>query len=427
MATQTKDITYSAGDGITTELVEHQGKRGFAVYDATTKGCTFAEQLGQILPKQNAPWLLPQMPEEFGNDYQLYREIRAFIYDSVELAEESEYDMLAAWVLASYRFMDFDSFPYICAIGPPSSGKTRLIKTLAHLSYRGLFGAGLTASAMFRAIDKDRVSVFLDQAEHLSNSREAPDFLAIVDNGYQKGGKKILTNIETGDYEAFELYSPKAFASTKTLEGTLESRSIRFNMQARTRAISIKLDKARAAALRSKLLLYKFRHAEVAECTEETEAKLMQLTKDGRLIELFMPLYTVTLSSSFPSGTSVPSETILACLKAKNQSRINEEQVSIDAQIIRVMAACEKSVLAGKLSLELLSFEFNCGKPEKEWWKTRTIGKKVRDLGFESCRMSDGATGIYWNEELLKNHKKRFAIPDETPATEKQQTIAVPA
>lgn len=229
MSTTSKpQLVYSAGDGISFELVEVKEKNVFAIYDASSGSCTITEQHGSFLPKQKVPWLLASEPTNYVNDFQLFNEVRDFIYANVELPDESQYDILASWVLATYRFTEFESFPYICAIGPPGSGKTRLVKTLHQLSYRGLFGAALTASAMFRAIDRDHVSIYLDQSEHLSNSKEAPDFLAIVDNGYQKGGKKFLTNTETGEYEAFDVYSPKAFASTKSLEETLESKKINF-------------------------------------------------------------------------------------------------------------------------------------------------------------------------------------------------------
>jgi len=332
LATTTEKVTYSAGNGITNELVEHGGKKGFAVFNPTSGSCTFTENLGSVLPMQDVPWLSPEMPIDYGDAYQLFKEVRSFIFDNVELPSNDDYDVLAAWVMAGYRFMEFESFSYICAIGPPNSGKTRLIKTLWQLSYRGLFGAGLTASAMFRAINRDHVSIYLDQAEHLANSKDSADYIALVDNGYQKGGKKFLTNTDTGEYQGFDLYSPKAFASTKTLEGTVESRAIRFNMQARTRKISIKIDKVRATALRSKLILYKFKCAEANEDTEEAEAKLMSLIEDGRLIELFLPLYLVTLYSSFPSGASAPSELILQYMKSMNESRRNAEQVTIEAQ-----------------------------------------------------------------------------------------------
>jgi hypothetical protein len=424
LATKTK-IAYSAGDGISIELVVHKGKLGFAVYNSGSQNCNFAECHGAIHPKENVPWLLPDLPIEYNDDYQLFNEVRDFIYDHVELPEDDYYDIMAAWTMAAYRFQEFESFPYICAIGPPGSGKTRLIKTLHQLSYRGLFGAGLTASAMFHAIDRDHVSIYYDQCEHLSNSKDAPDLLAIVDNGYQEGGKKYLTNTETGEYEAFNLYSPKAFASTRTLEETLESRSFRISMQARTRKISVRIDKKRAAILRSKLVLYKFRHSEGTEEIEEAEERLMKLTNDGRLIELFLPLYVVT-TSSFPSGASAPSAKILNYMKRMNQIRTDEEQVSIDAQIVNAISECKFVVCDGKLAFDLIACEFNKERAPNEQWKIKTVAKKVRDLGFESCRMSDGSTGIYWNDSLLERHQRRFLVEMKPEAEIVKKEVTLP-
>lgn len=333
--------------------------------------------------------------------------------DHVELQCEADFDVLTAWVMAAYRFDEFQSFPYICAIGPPNSGKTRLVKILHQLSYRGIFGAAMTASSMFRAIDRDHVSVYFDQCEHLSNCKEAPDLLAIIDNGYQEGGKKFLTNVDTWEYEAFELYSPKVFASTKSLEDTLESRSIRISMQAKTRDISIKIDKEGATILRSKLLLYKFRHAEGNEENEDAEATLMSITRDGRLIELFLPLYVVTLAASFPSGSSAPSAKIVEYLKTKNQAKQDEDQTSVEAQIIKAITECSALVVDGKLAYSLVVCEFNEGRSDKEKWGTKGVAKKIRDLGFQPCRMIDGSMGIYWDETLLKKHQKRFLINAE--------------
>jgi hypothetical protein len=428
LVTQTKPvISYSSGNGATYELIEHNGKRGFAVYNQKTDSCAFSEQIDTALPKQKTPWMLTQMPLEYGTDYKLYQEIRCFVYDHVELPDENDYDILTAWVMAAYRFMEFDSFPYVCAIGPQSSGKTRLIKTLWHLSNRGIFGAGLTASAMFHAIDKDQVSVFLDQAEHLANSKEAPDFLALVDNGYQKDGKKFLYNMEAGDYEDFDLYSPKAFASTKTLEGTLESRSIRFSMQARKRQISIKMDKDRATTLRSKLLLYKFRKCRLNEANEGNEAVLSSSTKDGRLIELFLPLYTVALNPSFPSGPSSPSAIIISYMKKQNQLRQDEEQVSVEAQIIQVITECQAYIIDGKLAYGIVTNAFNEGKEQKEKWHVKTVAKKIRDLGFQSCRLTGGILGFYWNDKVLKEHQNRFLIDDTGKGESTPEVNAVQA
>lgn len=415
----------SSGDGLTFEQVTNNGKNGFAVYDNDSDSVSFTEIYGAIHPRENVPWLLPEMPSDYGNNYQLYLEVRKYVYDHVELRDEVLYDILAAWTMAAYRMSEFESFPYINIIGPPDSGKTRLEKTLQQLSYRGIFGPSITASAMFRAIDRDLVTVFYDQCEHLAHSNEASDLLAIVDNGYQEGGKKFLTNMDTGDYEAFNLYSPKVFASTKTLEGTLESRSIRIDMQTKTREISVRLDKSRGAILRGKLLLYKFRHAEANEGTEEAEAALMKQTKDGRLIELFLPLYTVTLDASFPSGASSPSAKIIEYLKKMVQLREDLEQVSVEAQIIKAITQCSELVEEGRLSLTNITNYFNADRLPIEQWGIKGVSKRVRDLGFESCRMKDGKTGVYWDETLLKKHQQRFMKEYEHSEAEHDHVFTV--
>ena len=274
----------------------------------------------------------------------------------------------------------------------------------------------MTVSAMFRAIDRDHVSVYFDQCEHLSNCKEAPDLLAIVDNGYQKGGKKFLTNMDTGDYESYNVYCPKVFASTKSLEETLDSRTIRFNMLAKTRKIPTRIDEHRATIIRSKLLLYKLRGGEASEDSEVVEEKLNTITQNGRLVELYLPLYTVTLSSSFTSGPSSPSSIIIEYLKGKSEKREDEEQVCADADIIRAYADCAKGVVAGKVSLQLIYETFNLGKPQNEWWKNKSISKRLKDLGFEETRVTGGQTGFLWNEKLLKKHQKRFMITEEAKA-----------
>jgi hypothetical protein len=422
-------IAFSSGDGLTVEQVIHNGKVGFAVYDKSSGSVGFTEIYGAIHPKENVPWLLPGMPSDYGNDYQLYLEVCKYIYDHVELQDDSLYDILTAWTMAAHRISEFESFPYINIIGPPDSGKTRLEKTLQQLSYRGIFGPSMTASAMFRAIDRDQVTIFYDQCEHLANSKEASDLLAIIDNGYQEGGKKFLTNMDTGDYEAFNLYSPKVFDSTRTLEGTLESRSIRVDMQSKIRRISVRIDKSKGAILRGKLLLYKFRHAEENEGTEEAEDTLMGHTKDSRLIELFLPLYIVTHDTSFPSGASSPSDKIMEYMKKMGKSREDLEQTSIEALIIEAITQGSELVVEGRLSLSNITDCFNSDRLPKEWWGVKGVSKRVRDLGFESCRMKDGKAGIYWNETLLKRHQQRFMKKCEEPEAKQDNVfaLAIPA
>jgi hypothetical protein len=422
LTTAIEKTIFSAGDGIFFEMVLHNGSKGFAVYDKDSKTCTFVQNYTSVVPMKTVPWkYLAGISTGYSDAFTLYREVRSFIYDNVEMPCNDDYEILAAWVMASYRFKEFDSFPYLCAIGPKNSGKTHLLKTLCQLSYRGLLGAAMTTSAMFHAIERDSVSIFYDQAEQFAVNKEESDMIAIVNNGYQKGGQKILYNQEKECYEGFDCYSPKAFASTMSLRGTIESRSIVFNMQRKTRGnISIKIDEKKAFELRSKLLLYKFRNqnSDNSEQSEESEEECAKVTNDGRLVELFVPLLAVTLESSFPSLSSLssPSKIIIDYMKRNNQAREDEEQASIDAQIIRAISEASLYVAGGKLSYAVIAEQFNASKnSEKEKWGIKSVARKVKDLGFAPCRLTGGIAGIYYDETRLKKHRERFMKEEEKP------------
>lgn len=95
-------------------------------------------------------------------------------------------------------------------------------------------------------------------------------------------------------------------------------------------------------------------------------------------------------------------------------------------KIIRVITECEACLENGKLSYSDILVNFNVGKSLKEQWGLKSLAKVIRDLGFESCRMSDGKMGFYWNEKLLSKHQKRFLINAKVKTQETLEENALP-
>jgi hypothetical protein len=56
----------------------------------------------------------------------------------------------------------------------------------------------------------------------------------------------------------------------------------------------------------------------------------------------------------------------VTCLKEITQSRLEEEQVSIEARIFESVLKCENKLEDGKLTTQVVTDEFNEGLPEKE-------------------------------------------------------------
>jgi hypothetical protein len=397
------------------EEVEHDGQVGFAVYypDADKDRCEFLFSYGEefdggakFIPKSKdeIPWLLPSCPKEYGSEKGLYSEIRQFIYDHLDLSFEWQYDILTAWIVAQWRQEEWSSCPYISVIGPKNSGKSRVEEVLQQLSYRGIFSPSMSNATLFHAIERDHVAVFFDEAEFLVDRKEKSELLSIINNGYRKGGKVYRFNVDKNTYEFYNVYGFKVFASTRVLAETLENRSIVIYMQRNTRPIRLRIDTHKAAELRGKLLLYRFRHlqnVDTSTASDATDAYLERRTRDNRLIEIFTPLMKVT--DGMPT-----QERIIEAFVTIAKIRETEEQLSLEAVIVEAIVKSKDKLENGKLSISAITEVFNADRQEKEKWRADSVGRQVKKLGFESCRTSNGKRGIFWNETLFLKLQQRF-------------------
>ena len=111
-----------------------------------------------------------------------------------------------------------------------------------------------------------------------------------------------------------------------------------------------------------------------------------------------------------------PSEEIrnrlIACMKQITQSRLDEEQASIEARIFDAVLKCESQVEKdnplAKVSTQAITECFNEGLSEKEQLKSYHVGRRVAALGFEKCRFSGGKSGFFWNKQLIDRLKARY-------------------
>ena len=98
---------YSAGDGKTTEIVRlENGQKGFAIWN--TGSATFVQHSDYVHPLKDEAiaWdFLPGMPIDFKNEYELYKELRSFIYDHLDMPKNADLtsDSVGACILQNNR------------------------------------------------------------------------------------------------------------------------------------------------------------------------------------------------------------------------------------------------------------------------------------------------------------------------------------
>lgn len=154
---------------------------------------------------------------------------RRYIY----FEDERQYDLITSYTVMTYCFELFNAVPYLKAAGTKSSGKTTTMKVMSDLVNKGIMTSNITQSSLFRIIDKDRPTLFLDEAENLAQRNGGNnDLLLVLNSGYEKNGSVTRTvKVMKGDTsefipESYSIYCPKVIAAINSLAPATEDRCI---------------------------------------------------------------------------------------------------------------------------------------------------------------------------------------------------------
>jgi len=322
--------------------------------------------------------------------------------------------------MATWRPEDFTVVPYQFFLGPLASGKSRALECFHRLCYRGIMSTSMSAASLFRALEAWHPTLLLDETEVYMRG-EMIEVLALLNSGYRRGQYAIrIEKIEEGcpQIAMFDTFGFKVLAGTEELAATLQSRCIISAMSRAVKKVNLFVDEEKAQELRNKLLMYRFRNLGKSGNSTAVE----YVTNNGyfhnaRVIELFISLLQV-------APTEEIKQRLISCMKQITQSRLDEEQASIEARIFDAILKCEGQVEKGKISTQAITAAFNLGLPEKEQWDSSSIGRRVVALGFERCRLSGGASGYFWDADLIERLRKRYyPTPQNMPSLPSQPSL----
>lgn len=163
----------------------------------------------------------------------VYHEIKQALTTYIEFPKEEIYGLLSAWVIATYFYQIFYSFPFLFIFGKKMCGKSRLLTLLERLCFSAMKIKGVSLAALADSIDGVRGTFLNDQAEDLSNDKNT-ELLGILTDSYTKGGgMRRIVNISSNKKRTimeFETYSPKVFAAIREIDDDLRDRCIEITM-----------------------------------------------------------------------------------------------------------------------------------------------------------------------------------------------------
>jgi hypothetical protein len=166
------------------------------------------------------------------NPAEIFIELRDHFNKYIFFKIDGIADHLAIVVMASYLYMIFHSIGYIHFWAEKRSGKTTAMELLNELGFNSRMSSSISDAAIFRSIENHRPILLIDEAEHLNPSPKQREMgiqnerLELFKSGYKKAGMATRCEGQNNIVMDFSNYCIKVFASIKSLDSTLEDRTI---------------------------------------------------------------------------------------------------------------------------------------------------------------------------------------------------------
>ncbi len=163
----------------------------------------------------------------------VFQKIKEIYMKYSEMKEYQWYYILPLWVLGTYFYTIFETYPYLAFEGMKGSGKSKITRITTRLAFNGMLSVNISEATLFRDIESLRCTLGIDEAEALKDKEKGPMLKALLNSGYFKGAKvprqeKTQKGLFLTRY--YDIYSPKIIANIRGLEDTLESRTIKIIM-----------------------------------------------------------------------------------------------------------------------------------------------------------------------------------------------------
>lgn len=226
----------------------------------------------------------------------LWDDVREFIETYWKASDERYYEVLTAWTIGTWLRPNLEFGTHLLMMGPTRSGKTRMMNTLARLSYRGIVMVKATEASLRRALDTHDITPFISEYERLDFDTQRRIDALIA--GGQKRGEVALVSEESagGGYSParFELFSNVAVASKHNLDDDLVNRSV--SLQAEKDANAPEQIWESGEDIRNRLLFFRFQYLD-SEAWDDAFESALDWCRDhdigGRTREKVVSLFTV--------------------------------------------------------------------------------------------------------------------------------------
>jgi putative DNA primase/helicase len=171
------------------------------------------------------PWLEPVDGDRLATTL-------AAVVKTYAVLSDAAADAITLWILHTWMVSAFTISPRLAVVSPTKGcGKTTVLRLLSKLVRRPKRAGSISPSALFRAVEKFRPTILLDETEKYIEPNS--DLHALLNEGHCIGGTVLRVLGEKLELREFAIFSACAFARNGRLPDDLQQRSIEIEMQRR--------------------------------------------------------------------------------------------------------------------------------------------------------------------------------------------------
>ena len=162
-------------------------------------------------------------------------DVRALLRRFVWFARSEQAIAVTLWIAHTHAFNAVEQSPILAVVSPvKQSGKTRLFEVVETLVPRAWRIERPSEAVLFRRIERDTPTIFLDEADAIFADRSSSfeGVRALYNAGNRRGTTvaRVVPKGKTFDLVDFRIYCPKALAGIGRLPETIVDRSLVITM-----------------------------------------------------------------------------------------------------------------------------------------------------------------------------------------------------
>jgi hypothetical protein len=180
-------------------------------------------------------------------------DVLAHLCRFVWFGQPGQAEAVTLWIAHTHAFAAVEQSPILAVVSPAKrSGKTRLFEVIETLVPRSWRIERPSEAVLFRRIERDEPTIFLDEADAIFADRSSSfeGVRAVYNAGNRRGTlvSRVLPRGQSYELVDFRIFCPKALAGIGSLPETIIDRAIVISMGRRVRTEHVERLRHRAAA-----------------------------------------------------------------------------------------------------------------------------------------------------------------------------------